>query len=115
MEQGPARGRRPCDVTAGLYLWTRRATGEEVDDGASIVAGAGAPDLVEVRMQQLLQACPGAAAAGMVQLRLQRGQRRGQSAVRVTAAHPAQPSQAGSFFFTGTFFSSTYFGRPSRP
>lgn len=27
----------------------------------------------------------------------------------------AQPSQAGSFFFTATFFSVTYFGSPSRP
>ncbi|MDR6672494.1 hypothetical protein J2Y70_001097 [Xanthomonas translucens] len=24
-----------------------------------------------------------------------------------------QPSQAGNFFFTATFFSATYFGRPS--
>lgn len=27
----------------------------------------------------------------------------------------AQPSQSGSFFATATFFSVTYFGRPSRP
>ncbi len=26
-----------------------------------------------------------------------------------------QPSQAGSFFFTATFFSATYLGRPSVP
>lgn len=37
----------------------------------------------------------------------------------VTATHaralPAQPSQAGSFLATATFFRVTYFGRPSRP